>query len=342
LDAGDEKDLRTELKKFGYIKAESVQDAISLINRYGRDAKLISGGTDLISRIKNRIETQLPKIVIDISNIGLDYIKYAEPDGLKIGGTTSNGKIVNDQTINQKYPALALAAGFIGTPQIQNAGTIAGDILQEVWCWYFRNNYACWRNGGNTCFGALGDNRFYHSIFGGRECYAVSAGDIPSALFAFDANVKIASTYGEKTMTMDQLMPGIGTVDGIVKENALGFNEILTEVHIPVLPPNTKSAFYKVRNRGSWDFGLASTAVVARFSGNTIENTRLVLGSVEVKPHRAIDAENFLTGKTLSEDTISMTADKAVEGATPLKNGTGNAFRIELAKGAVKKALRML
>ena len=342
MDEGDEEALRTEVPKFGYVKASSVSDAISLLTTSGGKDRIISGGSDLLSRMKNRIETQRPRRVIDISYLGLNYIKYTEADGLRIGATTNISDLQNDPTINQKYAALSEAAASVATPQIRNTGTMAGDILQEVWCWYFRLNYACWRNGGTTCYGVIGDNRTYHSIFGGRLCYAIHAGDTTQALFALDAEVKIAGPGGERTLSMDQLMPGINTVDGIVKENMLAYNEILTEVHVPAPSPGTRGAYYKIRDRGTWDFALASTAAVAVFSGNTVTKARLVLGGVDVVPHRATDAEHFIVGKELSEDNIAQAAETALKGATPLTFGTGNAFRVDLAKGAVKKALRML
>lgn len=335
--------MRTEVRKFGYIAAKSAPDAVSLLTKFGGKARIISGGSDILSRIKNRIATQLPDTVIDISNLGLNYINYSDADGLRIGGTTNISQVASDPTINQKYTVLAQAAANVATPQIRNTGTIAGDMLQEVWCWYFRYNYPCWRNGGTTCYGAIGDNRFYHSIFGGRLCYAIHGGDTPVALFALNAEVKIVgTTSGEQTISMDQLMPGINTTDGVVKENALHFNEVLTEIHVPTVSPTSKSAFYKIRDRGSWDFGLATAAVVLEFDGSTIADASVVLGSVDVRPHRATSAEQFLVNKQLTEDVITQAANKALEGATPLTFGVGNAYRVNLAKGAVKKALRML
>ncbi len=128
--------------------------------------------------------------------------------------------------------------------------------------------------------------------------------------------------------------------DGIVKENTVGYNEILTEVHVPTPATNTKSVYYKVRDRGTWDFALASAAITATFSGSTISKARVVLGGVDVKPHRVPAVESYLAGKQITEDVISSAADTALSGATPLTFGTGNAFRVDLAKGAVKKALR--
>ena len=83
---------------------------------------------------------------------------------------------------------LVEAINMISSPELRNASTIGGDLLQEVWCQYLRGGYSCWRNGGYICYGAIGDNSYYHSAMGGRLCYAVYPGDAAVALIPFDAS----------------------------------------------------------------------------------------------------------------------------------------------------------
>jgi xanthine dehydrogenase YagS FAD-binding subunit len=330
--------MQTEVSKFGLYKASSVSDAISLLSKYGQQAAVISGGSDIISRNKNGIKYHSFTHLVDISGLNLTYVNPSN-GGWNIGATTPISTIA----ANTSLPTvLSQAATSVATLQIRNIGTIAGDVLQEVWCPYFRNNFACWRNGGDVCYGAIGDNRYYHSIFGGRLCYANHAGDIASALFALGATAKIQGSLGTRTVSMGQLMPGISVIGGYVKENTVAPNEILTEFHIPAQSSSQKSTYYKARDRGTWDFALASAAVALDFSGSTVRNARVVLGGVDVVPRRATSAESYLNGKTLSESVYAQAADNALSNATPLTYGTGNAFRVEIAKGAVKKALRAL
>lgn len=141
---------------------------------------------------------------------------------------------------------------------------------------------------------------------------------------------------------MAQLFPGISVVGGRVQEHTVDYNEILTELYIPNQPSGTKSGWYKVRDRGTWDFALASAAVTVNMSGSNVSNASVVLGGVDVVPHRATAAQNYLNGKSLSEDTYAGAASAAVQDATPLTYGVGNSFRVELAKGAVINALRAL
>ncbi|MEM1947044.1 MAG: FAD binding domain-containing protein [Candidatus Caldarchaeum sp.] len=334
--------MRSEVKRIGLLQPSTLREAVSLLNRFGDDAKVVAGGTDLMYLVKNGVRTHIPRLMVDISNLGLSYINFNEAAGLKIGATTHLSEIAEHNVTRGRFTVLAEAAERAASPQLRNMATIGGDLLQEVWCWYLRYNYDCWRNGGTICYGAIGDNRFYHSIFGGRLCYAVHPGDVAPALFALNARVVIASPSGEKTLTMDEFMPGIVLVDGKIKENVLKRNEILKEVVIPTPPAGTKSAFYKIAERGSIDFALASAAVVANISGSTVNSINIVLGGVDVKPRRAKAAEDFLRGSALNEQNIKRAADLAVQDAQPLTFGTGNAFRVEIARGAVTQALQKL
>ena len=331
-----------EVPKFGLLTASTPAEAVSLLTQYGDQATIVSGGTDLLYLMKNGVTYKTPNYVVDISSLPLNYIKYDATDGLRIGATTPVSAIASDPNIAQYYPVLSQAAATVAAPQIRNQATAAGDIIQDTWCWYLRNNYPCWQNGGNVCYGVLGDNRYYQSIFGGRLTFAVNPGDTPVAYFALNADVTVQGPNGTTNMPISQLLPGVAIVGGKVKENSLQHNEMVTEIHVPALPTNTVSSWYKVRARQSFDFALASAAAVLTMNGSTISAASLVLGGVDVAPHRATAAESYLVGQSLTTSTIQEAAAKAVEGATPLTTGTGNSFRVFLAQGAVSKALTLL
>ena len=332
----------TEVPKFGIVTPTSVSDAVSLLTKYAFQARVISGGTDVLSLMKNGIKSQTPQYVIDISGLNLNYVNYGQSDGLRIGATTPLSRVAADPNVNANFTALAQATNAVGSPQIRNQATMAGNVLQEIWCWYLRNNYpSCWRNGGNLCYAANGgDNRYYHSIFGGNLCYGIHASDSSPALLALNAEATVVGPSGSRTVSIDQLIPGVSIVDGRIKENSLAYNEVLTEFHIPSLASGSKSAFYKVADRGSFDFALASAAVNATFNGSTVSSARVVLGAVANKPLRIASTESYLSGKQLTESVISSAADDALSGATPLTSGPGNSFRVFIAKGALKNALR--
>jgi len=345
--------MRNELNKFGYLQPTSVDNAVSLLTQYGGSARVIAGGTDLLYQMKNHIELLTPTTVIDITQLGLSGISYNSSSGLTIGATTNVSQIQSDPNVNQYYTALAQAAGG-HTVQIANQATAAGNISQEVWCWYLRNNYDCWRNGGNVCYAVVGDNRYYHSIFGGNLCYAVHAADLSGALMALGATLTVQGPGGSHTLTMEQFLPGVTIVDGRVKENSLRYNEIITSINVPALAAGTESSYFRIADRTAIDFPLASAAVVAQFSGSTVSSSKVVLGHVATKPLRASSVESAINGQTLTESVISSAAQHAIDGSTPLShlsvgaNGNNqnesanNAFRQYILQGAVKNALRSL
>jgi len=345
--------MRNELNKFGYIQPSSVDDAVSLLTQYGGSARVIAGGTDLLYQMKNQIDLLTPTTVIDVTQLGLSGISYSSSAGLTIGATTPIAQIKADPNVNQYYTALAGAA--TGHPvQIANQATAAGDIAQEVWCWYVRNNYDCWRNGGNVCYAVQGDNRYYHSLFGGNLCYAVHAGDLSAALMALGATLTVQGPGGSHTLTMEQFLPGVTLVDGRVKENSLRYNEIITAINVPALPSGTETAYFRITDRTAIDFPLAAAAVSVQFSGSTASNAKIVLGHVATKPFRAGSAESAVNGQTLTEAVIASAAQHATDGAQPLThlavgaNGANsneaanNAFRTFVLSGAVTNALRSL
>jgi len=329
---GSTRRSKMPMNNFGLYQAASVQDAVNMLNQYPpTQAKIIAGGTDLLYRNKNYIQYHQPQVYVDISTIpNLDYIN-AGSDGLHIGPMASITEVVNNSTVISNYNILNQAGSQAASPQLRNMATVVGDVVQETWCWYLRYNYPCWRNGGNTCYGAIGDNRYYHSIFGGRLCYAVHGSDLAPALLAMDAQVTITSPSGTRTATIDQLLPGITMIDGTVKADSLAFNEMITDLFIPSTFSGAKSNYTKIRVRPAWDFALASAAVVRSSSA-----ARIVLGGVDVQPRRFQGGESMLAGASVTQSLANSIGTAAVAGATPLAL---NAFRIGLASTAVSRAV---
>jgi len=231
---------------------------------------------------------------------------------------------------------LVEAIHYISSPELRNASTLGGDLLQEVWCQYLRGGYSCWRNDGFICYGAIGDNSYYHSAMGGRLCYAVYPGDAATALIPFDARVKLATPNGVKELSIEQLVPGDMMVDGRIQSHVVRYNEILTEVVIPAPKPGLKASFEKLRPRGVWDFAMASAAISLHMNGKVIEDSRVVFGGISGKPLRETSVEAFLRGKPLTPDLGSEAVSVALANAAPLKY---NATKIDMAKGLLVSGL---
>src|SRR5581483_10379584 len=198
---------------------------------------------------------------------------------------------------------------------------------------------ACWRNGGYLCYGAIGDNSYYHSAMGGRLCYAVYPGDAATALIPFDATARLATPAGVKELSLEQLVPGDMMVDGRIQSHVVRYNEILTEVAIPAPKPGLRASFEKLRPRGVWDFAMASLAITVQTNGSAIDDARVVFGGIAGKPLRERAVEDFLRGKTLSADLSAEAVSIALANAAPLKY---NSTKIDMAKGLLASGLAKL
>ena len=311
------------MKAFNHTNAKTLAEAKTALA--GGKATLIAGGTDLIGSLKDNILPTYPATLINIKTIpGLDYIKE-EAGVLKIGAVTRLADIAANQTINQKYTALAQAASRVATPHVRDMGTIGGNIAQLHRCWYFRkpeNRFNCVRKGGTTCFAMMGDNR-YHSIFGNvNKCIAVHPSDIAPALIALNA----------KVVTTARTLPAENFFDvKVPASTVLAPGEIITEIQIPTPPAGAKSAFLKFAIRKSIDFPIVNCAVLV--GGGA---PRIALNAVAPKPYRATRAEAAIAGKPINETNAEAAGAAAVEDAKPLQ---ATKYKVQIAKVLVKRAL---
>ena len=327
------------MKKISIYRPTTTDEAIEILSQHGTEAAVYAGGTDLLVRLKNRLK-QAPSYLVDIKKINnLRYIKEDEQGGVQIGAATKLSEMADSALLQKRYPMLVEAVNKISSPELRNASTLGGDLLQEVWCQYLRGGYSCWRNGGYLCYGAIGDNSYYHSAMGGRLCYAVYPGDAATALIPFDARVKLATPTGVKELSIEQLVPGDLMVDGRIQSHVVRYNEILTEVVIPAPKAGLHASFEKLRPRGVWDFAMASLAMSLQLRGRTIDDARVVFGGIAGKPLRETAVESFLNGKSLSRDLTNQAVAIALANAAPLKY---NAMKVEMAKGLLASGLAKL
>jgi xanthine dehydrogenase YagS FAD-binding subunit len=237
-------------------------------------------------------------------------------------------------SVREKLLILADAAGEAASPQIRNAGTIAGNICQRPFCWYFRSSYFnCLRKGGSVCYTVTGDGRF-HAILGAGPSYIVHPSDTAPALVALDARIKIAGPAGEKTLPLEKFFV-LPSVD-FKRENVLNPAEIVTEIYVPMPKSGSKGFYHKVRERQAWDHAIVSVATVIQSNRGIVREARVVLGGVAPIPWRATGAEEFLRGKPLDEANAQKAGDIALEGARPLKD---NVYKIGMAKSLVQRGL---
>jgi xanthine dehydrogenase YagS FAD-binding subunit len=318
------------MQNFEYASPKTLKEATSLLGSTWGDAAVLAGGTDLISLMKDYIET--PKRVVNIKGIKeLSGINKAS-GGLRIGAAVTLEDLANHATVRSDYPSLAAAVRGIASPQIRNMGTVGGDLCQRPRCWYYRNGNGLLATKDGKNLVAEGENQ-YHAIFGTGPAQFVSASSLGPALIALGAKAKVASTSGSREIALDQFF--VSPKESSEREIAIKPNEIITEIVLPAAA-GIKNATYEIRERDALDWPLATASVALKMNGNAIGSARIVLGHVASTPWVATEAEKLAVGKTISEEVAQQIANAAVGDAKPLSR---NEYKIQLAKVAVKRAL---
>jgi xanthine dehydrogenase YagS FAD-binding subunit len=301
----------------------------------GKNMHLMAGGTDLLDEIKNEIIS--PEVVIDLNSIeGLAYIKNTDK-GMHIGAMTKVAELADNTQVQQDYPVLQEAALSLATPQLRNVGTVGGNICQRPRCWYYRDpQVKCRKKGGSRCYASKGKNR-YHAIFGGGICYIVYPSDLAPALISLDAEVTISTQKGDKSIPLEEFytLPKIN----VRSENILKPNELVKEIRIPLPKKGAKSTYFKLKERGTWDFAVVSVAVNGVISGGVFKDIKIVMGGVAPIPWRLDKAEKLIKGKNATKKTIQDAAKAALADARPLAE---NAYKTDLAEVIVTNTILSL
>ena len=318
---------------FQYSKPATLNDAIA--SAAGNGAKFVAGGTTLIDLMKLNVER--PSALVDINILPLDRIEPHAEGGLKIGAMVRNSDLAHDSRVQQMYPVLSEALLSGASPQLRNMATTGGNLLQRTRCYYFRDtNYACnKREPGSGCPALDGYNRM-HAILGTSEhCIATHPSDMAVAMMALGATIHLNGSAGERSVPITEfyLLPG-STPD---RENVVRKGEIITHVTLPALPSGARSHYLKRRDRASYEFALASAAVIVDMNGNKIRKAQIALGGVGTRPWRSPEAEQELAGRDVSERAFRKAAEAALRSAKTYRN---NGFKVELAKRTLVRALQ--
>src|SRR6202008_1099912 len=324
------------MNNFAYVRPNDIDSALTLI-RTRPKARFLAGGTNLLDLWKMGVEQ--PQTVIDISRLGLtDIAPRPDGTGLRIGALARNSDVAEHSLVMSHYPVLSRALVSGASPQLRNAATVGGNLMQRTRCYYFYDPAfpACnKRKPGSGCGALDGYNRI-HAILGqSQQCIATNPSDMNVALAALDAVVHVQGPKGEREIPIADFhrLPGsTPNVDTNLKED-----ELITAVDLPATPFATRSHYLKVRDRASYAFALVSVAAAMELDADKkITAVRIALGGVAHKPWRAQRAEQQLVGKTADEKTFRAAAEAELAAA---KSYAHNEFKIELAKRSIVRAL---
>ncbi len=321
------------MKAFAYSRVAGALDAVRTVADRP-DAMFLGGGTTLVDLMK--IGVLKPDMVVDVRTLGLSRIEVSD-EAIAIGAAVTNSQLAWHPTVRDRFPVLAEAILAGAATQIRNMATVAGNLLQRTRCPYFRDVHAACnrRQPGSGCDALEGFNRG-HAVLGVSEhCIATHPSDLCVALVALDAEVRTLLPDGTtRSIPFGEFNRAPGDTPHL--EFALEHGELITHVVVASLPAARRSHYLKVRDRASYEFALASAAVVLDVDGDTIRAARLALGGIATRPWRATEAERSMTGRKASEETFHGAAEIALAGASAREH---NRFKIELAKRTIVRAL---
>jgi xanthine dehydrogenase YagS FAD-binding subunit len=325
------------METFNYVKAPSIEKALAS----AQDATFIAGGTTLVDLMKLHVE--VPRTLVDINLLPLEKIEKLPDGGLRIGAMVRNSDLAWNDEVKKSYPVLSEALLSGASPQLRNMATTGGNLLQRTRCVYFREPsagtpgvYGCnKRTPGSGCAAMEGFNRM-HAVLGTSEkCIATHPSDMCVAMAALEAVIHVEGPKGKRTIPFAEFHKLPGDTPQI--ENALEPGDLITYVDLPKPIAGAKSTYLKLRDRASYEFALASAAVIARVEGGHIRYIRVAMGGVGTKPWRSHEAEAALMGRAANEATFKAAAQAALAKARPQKD---NAFKVELAKRCLVRSLK--
>jgi xanthine dehydrogenase YagS FAD-binding subunit len=321
------------MKPFAYTRAANPQAAIQAIAQ--PNTKFLAGGTNLIDLMKENVEQ--PSRLVDINKLALTRIAEHE-GGLRLGALAKNSDTANHNLVRERYPLISQAILAGASPQLRNAATNGGNLMQRTRCYFFYDvAMPCnKRQPGSGC-GALEGFSRIHAIFGASpQCIATHPSDMCVALAALEAVVRVEGPQGQRTIPFADFhrLPG----DTPQIDTNLRADELITSIDLPaasaVFAPH--SYYLKVRDRASYAFALVSVAAGLDIRNGVIQQARLALGGVAHKPWRAAAAEQVLNGQRVDQSVFQRAAEAAMQGARGTEH---NRFKIELGRRAIVRAL---
>jgi xanthine dehydrogenase YagS FAD-binding subunit len=330
------------VQTFQFIRPKDAAGAVavaaaSTTAQQGASVRFVAGGTTLLDLMKLDVET--PQKVVDVNRLPLDKIERLPDGGLKIGALVRNSDLAHDPIVQKDYAVLSQALLSGASPQLRNMATTSGNLLQRTRCVYFRDAaMPCnKREPGSGCPAISGYNRNLAILGASEHCIATNPSDMNVALAALEATIFVQGSKGNRTIPIGDfhLLPG-NTPD---RETALEPGDLITHIGLPAPQVGSKSLYLKLRDRASYEFALASAAIVAKVADGRFAYIRIAMGGVGTKPWRSPEAEAMLQGQSANEASFSKAANAALAAA---KAQSENGFKVELAKRCLIHALKQV
>jgi len=315
------------LPRFKYLRPKTAREAARMSADLGPKAMFVAGGTDLFPKLKRR-QFEIEAL------IALDFLPRDVSNGSSecvVGAGVTLATASRDQHLTKNFTGYAEAAGLVSSPPLRNAGTVGGNLCVDTRCNYYDMTYE-WRKAAGFCMKKDGDICLVAPS--SPRCWAVTSSDTAPMAIALDGVVNLTGADGERELPVSALYRDDG-MDYMAKSPS----EVVTSLRLSA-GRETKTAYVKLRRRGSIDFPIAGAAVAIELDGDTVARCRIVLSAVASYPLEATAAEEFLKGKRVSAEAIRETADIAARPAKPLDNADLSHFwRKRMVRVVVEQAL---
>jgi xanthine dehydrogenase YagS FAD-binding subunit len=336
------------VNRFAWTNANTIVEAASAASTTVARAMMVPGevmdhgdtvivkanGIDVLDLLKERLLK--PSKIVSLTNVpGLNQITEGQDGSLRIGPMVTLTALGENAIVQQRYPALATAVRNSASPQIRNAATLGGNLLQRPRCWYFRSEaFHCLRKGGGHCFAITGENQ-YHAIFDNMPCAIVHPSTAATVLVALDATIELTNARGAtRKLLLEQFF--VSPAQDLHRENDLQPQELLTAICLPKLAPSVRVLHLKQGEKDSFDWPLADVAIALDLDTDGVcKKASVILGAAAPVPHRARAAEAALTGRRIDEKVAAEAGHAALDGATPLSQ---NAYKLPLFEALVRRA----
>ncbi len=322
------------LPNFELLRPASLGETLSALERFGPEARVIAGGTDLIPSMKQRLFA--PRVLVDLKRLReLDFIRVEEDGGLAIGALTRISALAESSVIAERFPVLHEAAKTVASPLLRNLGTLGGNLCLDTRCLYY-NQSEFWRASLGYCLKK--DGTRCHVAPGGQFCWAAFSGDTAPALLALDARIQLAGPRGTRELPLADFYSNDG-----VAHLAKGTSELVTGISIPAASAGWCGVYRKYRIRQAIDYPLAGVAAVMRKAPDgTCLEARIALTGVNPAP-KLVSAAALLRGCRYKAALVEEVAHEAIRTGKPLRTSASTPeYRRHILRVFVRRALEEL
>jgi 4-hydroxybenzoyl-CoA reductase beta subunit len=303
-----------------------MDEALEMLHRHQGDSRILSGGTDLLVRMKQRLLQ--PRYLISLKSIRT-HKDVRQTDGtIEIGAGASLDSVRTAVPVKKHLPGLVKAIESIGAPSIQHyAGTIGGNLCQENRCLYY-NQSAFLRSARQTCHKAGG--QICYALEGSDRCRSTFQSDCAPILIALNATVTAVRQGGQRKIPLADLYSAKGEAP-----LALEPDELVITIEVPVPEPNSGHAYQRLAYRAAIEFPMVAVGASVGTANGKINAARIVVGAISTAPLLMVKASASLIGQATNED-------KAVDKAAEMAREAASAFVVNNVNAPVEYRQKMI